>query len=218
MRARSEARFCVGSKSGSKSSIWKVWVQGDEAYIASRMFGSELKISLHSSGLCQWSMTDSWMTRTGVTKNSDRHIVRWRVPEQADLKANLIFRVQIPISELRQIDPPLGGKRVFWISGAPEGSTIQFAFYITPRCDDDPALYSELPHRHLFSVRFRGGSWLVALVDVIALSASDLLAAKSAIRNQVNDKDLILNSSHRACAFMQPSEDSPAGLLELCFD
>jgi hypothetical protein len=94
-----EARFATGSRLGPRSTIWKAWVHGDEAYIASRMFGSDMKASFHSSGQCQWSATDTWVRRQKDVRNSERHVKRWQVSYPAGNEALLVLCVEIPGSE-----------------------------------------------------------------------------------------------------------------------
>jgi hypothetical protein len=50
-----EVRLAVGAPSDLRSTVWKFVVQGNETYILSRMFGEDVKVSLHTSGQCQFS-------------------------------------------------------------------------------------------------------------------------------------------------------------------
>lgn len=101
-----EARFACGTRTGPRSTIWKAWVHGDEAYLASRMFGSDMKASFHSSGQCQWSATETWVRRQLGVRNAERHVQRWQVIYPAGDEALLVFRVEITVSELRVQVPP----------------------------------------------------------------------------------------------------------------
>lgn len=216
-KPRREARFAVGSRNGHKSTIWKLWVQGDETYLCSRMFGSEMKVSFHSSGACQWSCTDQWVCRQGDRKNADRHIVRWEAGQPVDTKAELLFRVDIPLSEIRALPPPADKKKVFWVSNVPSGATVRFLIYLTPTYQCDPAQEANLPHRHLFSLQQRSGRWVVMLVDLVSLSESDLDAARHAVRAQLPvEISTQVSPDHRFSLFIENSEDAPRGLLELC--
>lgn len=215
-RPRTEARFAVGTREGAKSTIWKLWVQGDETYLTSRMFGSEMKVSFHSSGDCQWSCTDKWVLRHENKKNAERHVVKWRADLPTGSDAAMLFRVDIPLSEVRPLPPPADRKKVFWISNVPSGGTVRFVIYLTPPYAADPALGRELPHRHLFSLQQRSGRWVVVLVDVVALSEGDLDAARTAVRAQTPADHGLPDPNHRYCLFMQGLEGAPRGLLELC--
>ena len=99
-RPRTEARFALGTRHGPKSTVWKAWVQGDESYITSRMFGSDLKVSIHSSGECQWSCTDTWVKKQDRQRNALRHIVKWKISPPTTNQALMVFRVEIPVSEM----------------------------------------------------------------------------------------------------------------------
>lgn len=215
-RPRTEARFAVGSRAGARSTIWKAWVQGEEAYIASRMFGSDLKVSLHSTGVCQWSCTDTWVLRQPKPRNADRHIVRWEVTPPSSDQALLVFRVDIPISELRLQAPPKDKKKVFWVSGAPEGSTVRFLVYLTRPAAADPAEHSPLPNRHLFSLHLRNDRWLVVLFALISLSTDDLAKARTAVLGHLCETGHKTTEDHRVSLFLRSNEGGPNGLLELC--
>ena len=213
---RTEARFALGTRHGPKSTIWKAWVQGDESYITSRMFGGDLKVSIHSSGECQWSCTDTWVKKQDRQRNSLRHIVKWKISPPTTNQALMVFRVEIPVSEVRPTPPPTDKKKVFWINNVPEGATARVIFYLTTPSASDPAVGNKLPHRHIFSLRLRNERWLIALLDLISLSAVDLAAARAALQEQLKGSGHTPSSDHRSSLFMQPSESAPHGLLELC--
>jgi len=216
VKPRTEARFAVGSRAGPRSSIWKAWVQNDSAYISTRMFGSDAKVSFHPTGDCHWSRTDTWVIRQTRPSNSARHIRRWQVRWPTDEKALMVFRVEIPVSEVRPVEAPRDRKKVFWLAGAPEGSTLRVVFYVTSVSHGDPAEGRQLPHRHLFSLRMPTGRWLIALCEVISLSATDLDAARTEVRSLLEKSGIVPDSSHTSSLFMEASESAPSGLLELC--
>lgn len=216
-RPRTEARFAVGTRSGARSTIWKAWVHGDEAYVSSRMFGSDVKVSLHSSGQCQWSCTDSWVKRQSQAKNSDRHMVRWSVTHPTTDEALLLFRVEVPVSELRTEAPPKDKKKVFWVSGAPAEATVRFLVYMTRPSASDPALSSSGSMRHLFSLQLRNGRWLVVFIEVISLSAETLNELRREVNSQALAARIELKPEHRASLFVQPPPEGGAhGIVELC--
>jgi hypothetical protein len=214
---RTEARFACGTRSGPRSTIWKAWVHGDEAYISSRMFGSDMKASFHSSGQCQWSATDTWVRRQAGVRNAERHVHRWHVDYPDGNDSLLVFRVQIPASELRALPSPRDRKKVWWVSGIPEGATARFLFYITRPSDVDPGLAAPTSLRYLFSLRLRSARWLVAFVELISLSDADIESARAAVLTEVKSLGLVPSTDHRMCLFSQPpAEGGPHGLLELC--
>jgi hypothetical protein len=196
--------------------VWKCWVQGDETYITGHLFGTEAKISLHSSGECQWSCTDLWVQRDPTRRNADRHIAKWSIVFPSGDNATLAFRLAIPTSELRSLPQPPGAKKAYWIGGAPTGSTVEFCFYFTRqstvalRTDSNPAL------RHLASLQLRNRRWLAAFVWVRSLSAVDIAAARDAAVAQARAAGLEVLPEHRLALFGLPTAENSAALLEVC--
>ena len=211
-----EFRFAVGSRSGPRSTVWKCWVQGAEAYIAGRLFGSEAKFSLHSSGECQWSCTDAWVQRDPSRRNADRHIARWQVNYPRDNNAILAFRVAVPVSELRAEPLPPDQKKAFWIGNGPAGSTVEFCFYFTRGLEDPPATDSNPALRHVASLRLRDRRWLVAFVWLRSLSAVDIAAARDAAVAQAREAGVQVRAEHRIALFALPTSDASAAALEVC--
>lgn len=220
-RPRTEARFAVGSRQGPLSTIWKAWVQGEEAYLATRMFGKYQKVSFHSTGECQWSCTDEWVRQQEGRRNADRHIVRWEMDNPQSGQAALIFKVDIPMSEVRSLPPPTDKKKVFWVAGVPREATVRFVFFIAPPSEHDPAPPNSDAGRHLFSLRFRSGRWMVVFVEVSSLSPTDLSAARRAIIDQhLPSLQGHVLADLRSVLFTQPSGQEPGcnGFIEICLD
>ena len=186
-------------------------MHGDDVYIASRMFGSDMKVSLHASGGSQWSATDSWVRRQPNIRNAGRHVHRWRINYPAGNEALLAFRVEIPTSELRQLPEPKDKKKVWWVSGTPPESTVRFLFYLTRPNDTDPVPPASPQMRHLFSLRLRGSRWLVVFVEVISLSGADLAALRTAVLEQSKTWGLVVPvPDHRMSLLIQPPPEGGA--------
>ncbi len=185
--------------------MWKCWVQGAEAYITGRLFESEAKISLHSTGECQWSRTDTWVQRDPNRRNADRHIAKWKVVYPQDNTAFLAFRVAVPVSELRPEPVQSGQKRAFWIGNAPADSTVEFCFYFTRELDGPPVTNSNPALRHLASLRLRDGRWLVTFVWLRSLSAVDVIAARGAAVTQAREAGVQVRPGHRIALFAPPT-------------
>lgn len=64
----------VGSPDDLRSSIWRLWVQGDEVYFGAQQMLPTLKVSLHKSGT--WQI--AWNKKQ--PKEKTRIICRWRRP------------------------------------------------------------------------------------------------------------------------------------------
>lgn len=211
-----EFRFAVGSKSGPRSTVWKCWVQGAEAYITGQLFGTEAKVSLHSTGECQWSYTDKWVLRDSTRRNADRHMAKWYLTYPQDNNAKLAFRVAVPVSELRPEPAPLGRKKVIWVGNAPTGSTVEFCFYFTCPLDGSPPTDGNPEFRHIASLRLRDGRWLVAFVWLRSLSATDIVDARDAAVAQAQDAGVQVRAEHRLALFALPTAESSAAVLEFC--
>jgi hypothetical protein len=131
------------------------------------------------------------------------------------------IKVDIPMSEVRSLPPPTDKKKVFWVAGAPIEATVRFVIFIAPTLEHDPAPPDTDTRRHLFSLRFRSGRWMVVFVEIASLSPIDLSSARRAIIGQ------FLPNSHghaladlRSVLFSQPSGPEPGcnGFIELCLD
>lgn len=211
-----EFRFAVGWKNGPRSTVWKCWVQGAETYIAGRLFGSEAKISLHSSGDCQWSCTDRWVQSHPDRRNADRHIAKWQLTYPQGNDALLAFRVAVPVSELRPQPRPPSHKKALWVGNAPVGSTVEFCFYFTRALCSPPATDSNSTLRHVASLPLRDGRWLVAFVWLRSLSASDVAAARDAAATQARHAGIDVRAEHRIALFALPTAETSAAVLEVC--
>ena len=196
--------------------MWKCWVQGAEAYISGRLFGYEAKVSLHSSGECQWSCTDTWVKRDPNRRNADRHMARWHLTYPQDNNSILAFRVAIPVAELR-LEPSMPNrKRVLWVGNAPPRSTVEFCFYFTRQADEPPATDGNPALQHLASLRLRDGRWFVVFVWLRSLSAPDIAAARDAAIVQAHEAGVEIRPEFRIALFALPSADTSAAVIEVC--
>jgi hypothetical protein len=50
-----EIRFAVGSREDVRSSIWRLWANGDDLYLAARSFAAASKVSFHKSGIYRYA-------------------------------------------------------------------------------------------------------------------------------------------------------------------
>jgi hypothetical protein len=163
---RTEFRFCVGSKQGRRSTVWKIYSNKNDIYLSSRMMGSDMKVSLHDSGENQWSLTSDWVLRNvhKDIRNRERHIVKWNRDEFEKGKAQHLFRIIIPESELRQILSRENLSKVHWIDSPPTGFAKIIECYLTPPVTATlnesqfpfPKLYSfQIPKRNCFVILMR---------------------------------------------------------------
>ncbi|NOU00373.1 MAG: hypothetical protein HOO95_02195 [Gallionella sp.] len=210
-----EVRIAVGSSIGRRSTVWKFSVQNNEIYIFSRMFGSDAKVSLHSTGDCQWSGTSNWVKKVSSRKNTDRHFIKWVMPRPNGSVASLVFQIRIPETELRASNLTENLSKIKWLPIPPKGHTLSLECYITPQSQSDPALSSNLPIPHLLSLPLTDGRWFTVLSHVPPLDGDNL----EPLRNQMNEEaraaGIEPKPEHRGCAFTV-SNGITRGLIELC--
>jgi hypothetical protein len=204
--------LAVGTPNSRRSTVWKFIADKSDIYIHTRMFGSDTKVSLHATGDCQWSCTDHWVKKVPGPKNAERHMVRWHLARPDGADAQHVFRVRIPESELRAVGAQEKLANVQWLPAPPEGQTVSFECYITPRCDGDPALGAKFPHPHQFSLPLSDGRWFVVLTHVLPVDGKQL----EWVRGEMKARGYVPDPLHRACAFTADNEGHARGLIELC--
>jgi hypothetical protein len=210
-----EVRLAVGTPIGRRSTVWKFFVRKSEIYILSRMFGTDTKVSLHSSGDCQWSATDTWVKKAPGRRNADRHIMKWVMPRPNGTAALHAFQVRIPETELRVVDIAENLNAVRWLPAPPNGHTVSLECYITPISQSDPALTSNLPHHHLFSLPLVDGRWFIVLHHLPPLDGNDLESLRSQINARAREAGIEPKPEHRGSAFTV-SDGTARGIIELC--
>jgi hypothetical protein len=215
MSTKREVRIAVGSPSGRRSTVWKFFVHKNDIYILSRMFGSDAKVSLHSTGDCQWSATGAWVTKAPGRRNAERHFAKWFMPRPSGTTALHVFQVRIPETELRISAVPERLHAVKWLPIPSKGHSVSLECYITPASQNDPALLANLPCSYLFSMPLTDHRWFTVLHHVPPLDGKDL----ELLRNQMNAQAMAAGiqpkPEHRGSAFTV-SDGTARGLIELC--
>ena len=120
-------RFAVGEPDAPQSSDWKLWKQGEEAYLLQRSMGKVHKFSFHKSGICRWAQIDE--TQDG----SDRAILKWKrdpIPGPGSNQACLLLSVCFPTNHLssRAADDP---DKLYWIKPASFGRAVEVEISLT---------------------------------------------------------------------------------------
>jgi hypothetical protein len=210
-----EFRFCVGSKQGKRSSVWKFWVSKNDVYIQSRMMGSDMKVSLHESGLCQFSMTGDWIKKTGKY-NSERHIVRWQREEPEKVSVIHLFRIIIPESELRVVNVSEKLSKVTWINAPPFGYTTLVECYLTPP-SVKPISNKSFPYSLLTSFQLIDQKWFVALIhqEIVTEENSRILYdARREMLKRAMEVGVELRPEYRSAFFLKAPNDA-RGLIEV---
>jgi hypothetical protein len=154
----SEFRFAVGSVRGPQSASWKLWTQGDEAYLLQRgRTAGDQKFSFHhKTGACRWALIDP--KRSG----SERVLLEWNrdpVPDIGSGRGSLLLSVLFPTNHL---SAPRGEirKKLHWIAPAPAGQAVLVDIIITHETETTiHNIFYEYRVRHLLSFhRLRNGA------------------------------------------------------------
>lgn len=215
MPAVKEIHIAVGTPTGRRSTVWKFFVRKSDVYIQTRMFGSDSKVSLHSTGDCQWSATDDWVKKVPGRRNADRHFTKWYIPRPCGSSALHIFQVRVPETELRVSGLPEDLSAVEWLPVPPAGHTVLLECYLTPLSEADPALTSQLPYPHLFSLPLADGRWFTVLQHIVPLNNMDLETLRMEINQQSRATGIEPRPEYRVAAF-SVNGSGTRGLIELC--
>ncbi|HEY5380289.1 MAG TPA: hypothetical protein VIJ78_12240 [Pseudolabrys sp.] len=91
-----EIRFAVGSREDVRSSVWMLWTNRDDLYLAARSTAGLSKISFHKSGVCRYA----------VVNNIPRPpLVKWRRPQKGDPGVSdditSMFTIEVPAMNLK---------------------------------------------------------------------------------------------------------------------
>ena len=103
-------RFAVGKPDGLQSNGWKLWGQGENAYLLQRAMGNVQKFSFHKSGICRWAKKD---------ERARSAWLRWErdpVPEAGSGQACRLVSLAFPTNHLSARGE--GVDNVYWIKPA----------------------------------------------------------------------------------------------------
>lgn len=126
-----EVRFGLGTPEGQYSTVWRVWVQGNEVYMTSRMFGRWMRLSLHSSGIWRWAFIES--SATARQMRGDRAQRKWLRPHQSSSPAGSQARPSCfpsPPSMGWEADPPETDKPVSWLEPPTKNEKVTVSLMI----------------------------------------------------------------------------------------
>ena len=99
---RQPLRFAVGVPTGASTNSWKVWVRGDDAYVACRDNFREIKVSLHASGIWRVGFIDNFVKQRPdmLPSGGDRVWKKW-TPRLDDQHRSVIgFQLAAPAPAL----------------------------------------------------------------------------------------------------------------------
>lgn len=95
-RMCAEFRFAVGKEGGLRSTAWKFWTQGDEAYLIGRGQGVH-KFSFHKSGINRFAKVDSQLS------SAERLLSEWKRPALVDIHegcSHILLSLIVPYNHL----------------------------------------------------------------------------------------------------------------------
>lgn len=82
-----EIRFAVGKRDDLRSSVWRLWGNKDDLFLAARSQAGQTKISFHASGICRFAV---------VSQTPRPAISRWTKPAQTWQGITPVFDVIVP--------------------------------------------------------------------------------------------------------------------------
>lgn len=205
--------FGVGDRNGIRSSIWTVVAGDAEAYVLYEQFGHEGKISLHASGAGHWRGGRRVGSSNPDKPVAARFITRWAAPLPSSTTAARVFRVMIPVSQLRPLGPPHSRKKALWLSNAPTGTTAVFDLYRTPPMGD-PASHTGLPWQHLHSLPLGGGCWITTLVHLEVFDETFMDDLRQQLRGHLEQVGRVPDQATRGAGFFE-GQDGLRGMVEV---
>jgi hypothetical protein len=99
---RSPARLSIGTPAGPSTNSWKVWIRGEDAYVACRDNFREIKVSLHASGIWRLGFTEQFAqsNRDVVPPDKDRAWKKWRPTLDDKHRMVIAFQIVCPVASL----------------------------------------------------------------------------------------------------------------------
>lgn len=123
-------RFSVGEANGEVSSVWRIWFNKpsvnstSDVYLAYRLLGGILKVSIHESGKIQYSLTGEHAKKIGIP-NQERHIDKWDIQGRSP-----IFKIIVPFTELKLASNSKTNK-IRYLKKPTHGNAVEIFLYIT---------------------------------------------------------------------------------------
>lgn len=95
-------RFSIGTPTGPSTNSWKVWVRGEDAYVACRDNFREIKVSLHASGIWRLGFTEQFAqsNRSMAPPEKDRAWKKWRPTLDDEHRMVIAFQIVCPLASL----------------------------------------------------------------------------------------------------------------------
>jgi hypothetical protein len=177
-------RFAVGEPDGRRSSAWKLWGQGEDAYLLQRNTTMKKvhKFSFHKSGICNWAQIDE------RPDGLDRAMLKWRrdpIPEVGYGQGCRLLSLAFPTNHLSSEEDENADH---WIKPAASGRAFVVEISLT-REDETTikSLFGKRNDRELaYCQRLRNGANLYAAILHFDCGPVDLqMPAKPVRRGQI---------------------------------
>jgi len=147
-----------------KSEIWTAWTSRNDVYIGGRETAGVLKISLHESGVCNFSFSSEFMSSGPPVPTGSRKIVSWKRESHEGIEHTNPFKMFFILVN-GGTERPSQVKDVVLLPDAPTGFCTEVAVFYS---ETDPRLWSnpiwpasniikvfELENGHFSSLRRR---------------------------------------------------------------
>ena len=117
-------RFGVGTPSDVRSSIWRLWGNGDDLYLASRSLAGDVKISFHKSGICRIAQPSS---------SPRAPYARWKLSPEVLPSCSRVFSILVPpiLAKLPMHDRLRDNKSVTLAPAPGDNFKIIFGIYLS---------------------------------------------------------------------------------------
>lgn len=112
-----EIRFVVGTRGDVRSSVWRLWANKADLYLAARTTAGLSKISFHASGTYRFAVV-SQLPRPALHN--------WRRPKETDRGVTPVFDIVVPppMIDQRFCDLPPNAKRIEFLRPPDTGTKI----------------------------------------------------------------------------------------------
>lgn len=130
-------RFGVGDPNGLQSGVWRIWADSgkSDVYVAIRTIAGISKISLHSTGECNVSLTKQEIAKRPEIVNSlggTRHLDQWNRPLHTGSLLSIPLRIRFLESELRArlVEKP-EHEETMWLPAPPSDHALDVVCIFT---------------------------------------------------------------------------------------
>lgn len=124
-------RFYIADEDGRpRSSLWRAFCHKDDVYVAPRILGGSLKLSIHRDGNCQYGTTGPYFQKAkerGIEEFPS--LTRWRRPPTPEAGAVHLASILFPTDFLRSTTVATPTKLKFALPLAPPGHALEVMMF-----------------------------------------------------------------------------------------